>query len=253
MAKRDIKPLIDIPAAIGLLTRLPVKVDMDAATARGAASAWAYPLAGLVVGVICTACATLALTLGLAPAIAAVLSLATATIITGAMHEDGLADTADGFWGGWDPARRLDIMKDSHIGAYGVIALILSYLIRWSALTVIISGGTFWPAIIAIAMTSRASMVNLMAALPNARATGLSQSVGRPQATTAHIATAIATLTCLLLMGGTGIAVVIAIAFTTLACALIAQAKINGQTGDTLGAAQQLSEIAALLTLAAMT
>ncbi len=72
--------------------------------------------------------------LGLGSGIVAAMVLAAQAMITGAMHEDGLADTADGLWGGWDKARRLEIMKDSHIGTYGVMALILTVLVRWSAL-----------------------------------------------------------------------------------------------------------------------
>jgi len=123
----------DIPAAIGLLSRLPVPVDTDLATRRGARAAWAYPLAGLVVGALAGLVAQVALWLGLPPSIAALLALAAMIAITGALHEDGLADSADGLWGGWDRARRLEIMKDSRIGTYGVLALGLTLLLRAAA------------------------------------------------------------------------------------------------------------------------
>ncbi len=121
-------------------------MDTVAATARGALAAWAYPLVGVVVGGLGAVTGALALWLGLPAPLAAGLVLLAMIAVTGALHEDGLADTADGFWGGWDRARRLEIMKDSQIGSYGVIALILSLGLRWSALGVLIAHGTPTPA-----------------------------------------------------------------------------------------------------------
>ena len=106
---------IDLPAALGLLTRLPVTVNGDQAMARGAASVWAYPLVGVITGVILAASAALMLRVGLPSGIVAGMVVALSVIMTGAMHEDGLADSAEGLWGGWDRAHRLAIMKDSHI------------------------------------------------------------------------------------------------------------------------------------------
>lgn len=248
----DIARWDDIPAALGLLTRLPISVDTDAATKRGAASAWAYPLAGATVATIACTLTAAALWLGLPIPLAAALLLAIQIILTGAMHEDGLADCADGLWGGWTPERRLEIMKDSAIGAYGTLALILSLILRWQALTLILPH-SLWAAPIAAATLSRAPMVALMAALPHARSNGLSQSVGRPNNQTAALAAASALLACLLLTGfATTTALAVTLILVTLACARIATAKINGQTGDILGATQQLSEITALATLATL-
>ncbi|MEL6640743.1 MAG: adenosylcobinamide-GDP ribazoletransferase, partial [Pseudomonadota bacterium] len=113
----------DVPAALGLLTRLPIPVDAEKAQARGAAAAWAYPIVGLVLGAILVCAAWGLSALGVPEEVTALLLIATAVVITGALHEDGLADSADGLWGGWDKTRRLEIMKDSSIGAYGVLAL----------------------------------------------------------------------------------------------------------------------------------
>ncbi len=239
----------DMGAALGLLTRLPIPVDADGAQARGAGAAWAYPLVGALIGVIMAALVALILELGLPGGIAAALVLAASVIITGAMHEDGLADTADGLWGGWDRERRLAIMKDSHIGVYGVVAIALSLLIRWLALVVIVATGGYWAAFIAIGALSRASMVALMAGLPHARSGGLSHSVGQPRAPTVWLAlgtTAIIAVLC-------GATALIFITFmTALVCGLIARAKIGGQTGDILGATQQVVEMVLLLTVVAM-
>ena len=169
---------------------------------------------------------------------------------SGAMHEDGLADLADGFWGGWDPARRLEIMKDSAIGAYGVIALILSLLARWVAVWALMDhGGWFW-ALIAVETLSRSAMPALMHVLPNARDTGLSQSQGRPSRETAALGVAIATVIALLMVGLTAIGLLLVGAVAAFGVAKLAQAKIGGQTGDVLGATQQIVALVLLMVLA---
>jgi len=175
--------------------------------------------------------------------------IATLVIITGAMHEDGLADSADGLWGGWEKDRRLEIMKDSRIGAYGVLALVLSLGLRWVALAAVTEAGALWPVVIGTAALSRAAMVGVMHALPNARTDGLSRSVGRPPRAAALVASGIGGAVWLLLSasGGPLFAAIIAAA----ACGLIAKAKIGGQTGDTLGATQQITEIVVLLAVVA--
>jgi len=241
----------DVPAALGLLTRLPVRIDIDRATARGAAAAWAFPLAGVVVAGITALIGAFALWVGTPVMIVAGLILAVQIVVTGAMHEDGLADSADGLWGGWEIARRLEIMKDSAIGTYGVLALGVSLLLRWAALVAILSAGFLWAPLIVVATVSRAPMVAMMAALPNARAGGLSQSVGRPSGATAALAGLIALAVAVVFLPWSAFAVLLVVALAGIACAVIAMAKINGQTGDILGATQQICEIAALTVLAA--
>lgn len=248
MPNRDILPA-DIFTALGLLSRLPVPY---CDTTRGAAAAWAMPVVGLVLGSIAALVISISYWLGLSANIASILALATLIITTGAMHEDGLADSADGLWGGWNPTTRLTIMKDSHIGTYGTLALILSLLLRWSALSLIIGSGHYWAGLITTAMISRASMTAIMHALPHARSGGLSHSVGQVNRMTMGLACGIALVTAVILVGLATLPVILACGLVTLACACIAQRKIGGQTGDILGATQQLSEIAALLTLAAI-
>ncbi len=241
--KRD--PLQDILSAFGLLTRLP----LPPYTPVGAGAAWAWPLVGVVV-------ATLAALAGwaghgLGPGIAAGVVLAVQALLTGAMHEDGLADTADGLWGGWTKQRRLEIMRDSHIGSYGVLALLLVTLMRWSALTALIAGG-HWGAVIAAGALSRAPMAVLMALMPNARDDGLSQAVGRPAFGTALAASVLALGLATLAVGPVAtLAAALLAALSCAALALLAKARIGGQTGDILGASQQLAEVAVLAALAA--
>ncbi|MCW8842984.1 MAG: adenosylcobinamide-GDP ribazoletransferase [Rhodobacteraceae bacterium] len=235
----------DMATALALLTRLPVR----AAFTRGARAAWAYPIAGLVVAALAACPTGLLLWAGVAPLLAGLVFVATQVILTGAMHEDGLADSADGLWGGWERARRLEIMKDSHIGSYGVIALILSLGTRGLAVGLLCAEpGWLWP-LLAVAMLSRAPMPALMAALPHARDTGLSHAQGRAPRNTALTAAALALLAALALTGLSGFGLALVAGVTGLACAAIAKAKIGGQTGDILGATQQITEIALLLTL----
>lgn len=241
--------LADLRSALGLLTRLPL--PQSNAAPRGAQAAWAWPVAGAIIGGLAAMVALLALCLGVSPAVAAAITIAAQAMLTGAMHEDGLADTADGLWGGWDKARRLEIMKDSHIGSYGVLALILVTLARWSALAALLETGSVFAAIIAVACVSRAPMAVLMAWLPNARNGGLSKAVGRPSVNTAATALCLAIAICFVLVGWQAISMVIATAFVSLGLGLVARAKIGGQTGDILGAAQQIAEAAALGALAA--
>ncbi len=247
---RDITPLFawaDVPAALGLLTRLPIRVDTEIAMARGSRAAWAYPIVGLLIGLVAASIAVAAQALGFSAAMVATIAVAAQVIVTGAMHEDGLADTADGLWGGWDVARRLEIMKDSHIGAYGVIALIIGFAMRWAAIATLVSSGGTFASLIAAAMISRAAMVVMMHALPNARDGGLSSSVGRPQRQTALVAVGIAALGALMVVGFGAMTMLIIAAIAAGICAIIATAKIKGQTGDILGATQQVTEITVLM------
>lgn len=239
----------DIATALALLTRLPVPMP---AGNRGARAAWAYPLAGLFVGLIAASIAGFATWLGLPPALVAGLALLALITATGALHEDGLADTADGFWGGWDRQRRLEIMKDSRIGSYGVIALILTLGLRWAALSALIDHGQLVAPILAAAIVSRAPMVVVMATLPNARDTGMSMLVGRPRAATALLATLTALALGTACLGGSVLPVALVLILATSTAALISRSKIGGQTGDVLGATQQIGEIAALVTLSVL-
>lgn len=247
MAKTDLIDRRDIAAAIALLTRIPLRADFS----RGAKAAWAWPIAGAVVGLAAACGAWVLEAAGLPPILIAGLALLVQTILTGALHEDGLADTVDGLWGGHDPARRLEIMKDSAIGSYGVLALVFGAGLRWFALAAVLHAYDAPWILVPLAMLSRAPMAVLSAALPNARGGGLSSSVGRASGLSAAIGVALAAGLALLTTGGLFLAPMLWIAFGTIALAALARAKIGGQTGDILGASQQLAETLALLALAA--
>ncbi len=234
--------LHDLASAFALLTRLPVPAHRP----QGARSAWAWPVVGAVVGGLAAALAWAASALGLPAGPVAALVLAAQALMTGALHEDGLADTADGLMGGRTRERRLEIMKDSRIGSFGALALVLVTLARWSALVALIGGGSLG-ALIAAGALSRAPMALLMAALPNARASGLSHLVGRPAAHVAALAVALALTLAFLTSGSAALLMPLYAAPLILALASAARARIGGQTGDILGASQQLTEAAALV------
>ncbi len=240
----------DIALATALLTRLPVPVDPEFAQSRGARAAWAYPLAGAVLALIAGAVGWIALAVGLPASVAVGLALAVQIIFSGAMHEDGLADSADGLWGGWEKQRRLEIMKDSRIGTYGVVALVLSVGLRWSALTDLAL--SLLPAMVSAALLSRGAMLALMAALPNSRDNGLSRSIGRPTPGMATFGVAVALAASVIAIGPYALMMAAVVVIVGFGCAGIARAKIGGQTGDILGATQQVTEIAALATACAL-
>lgn len=242
----------DIKAALGLLSRLPIRVATDKAQARGADAAWAWPIAGAILGALGALVGVILLGLGLPAPLTAAVILAFVIIITGAMHEDGLADSADGLWGGWDKARRLEIMKDSHIGAYGVLSLGLSLMLRWGAISLLIEAGFLWIPLIVAGAISRAPLPAMMGWMTNARQAGLSHDVGRPKDQTIWIALGLAAVTGVLLSGWWIFVLLLTCGGAVATCAGVARAKIGGQTGDILGATQQLTEITALLTLAAL-
>ncbi|AVO36418.1 adenosylcobinamide-GDP ribazoletransferase [Pukyongiella litopenaei] len=241
----------DLALALVLLTRLPLPGLPDAAFQAQARAAWAFPVAGLAVALPAGVLGWGALSAGLSAMVAAGLLLAAQILLTGAMHEDGLADCADGFWGGWSIARRLEIMADSRIGTFGTLALILSLGLRWAALAALLPLAGIG-AVIAAAVLSRAGLPILMIALPPARPGGLSRGFGTPRWPVAALAVALGLGLASAASGPDALAVALSAAMAIGATGWLARIKIGGQTGDVLGAAQQMSEIAALLTLSVL-
>ena len=244
--ERDVRPFRDLRNAFGLLTRLPV------AGASPVGSCWAWPVVGAVVNALAAAMSILLADIGLPAGFAAVCALTVAILLTGGLHEDGLADTADGFWGGRTMERRLEIMKDSRIGSYGVLALILSLMARATLITELLSKGEALFALIVAGSLSRAIMPGLMATLPFARNGGLAASIGRPHKAAAIASFTLGTVISFGLCGIPGLAATLAAFLAAVIVAISARSKIGGQTGDVLGASQQLAEIAALATLVAL-
>ncbi len=238
--------LDDIRVALSLLTRLPIYVPTEAYE-RAHKAVWAYGGAGVVWALCVWSTATLCMTSGLAPYIAAGFGLVVGIVITGAMHEDGLADCADGFWGSWEREKRLEIMRDSRLGVYGSLALIVSTGLRWQLIATILQGENSLLALLLAGMLARSVLPVMMAHLPNARSCGLSHSVGKPTGSFVYFSFGMSASIGLIFLGVAGLLISIIAAFAGLLCALLAQKKIGGQTGDFLGASAVIIEIVTLL------
>jgi adenosylcobinamide-GDP ribazoletransferase len=239
----------ELAASFALLTRLPVGrfVPPDKTQA-----VWAYPIVGATVGLIGGVAYWLLFSLSCPPVLAALLAVATAVFVTGALHEDGLADMADGLGGG-TPDKRLAIMRDARVGTYGVLALILSVGLRVGAIALMAKPTLVVAALVAAGAASRATAAVLMAALPHARGDGLSVAVGRPTRATAWLATVLAAIIGLLVLPvGPVFWLLVASGLAALAVGSLARNKLGGQTGDVLGASVQVSECASLVVLASL-
>lgn len=247
----------DFWLAFRFLTRLPGPSAGPAGSGALGPALRLAPLVGLVVGVCGALVAWLALGgLGLPPWPAALLTVGATVWITGALHEDGLADLADGCGGAFERSRKLAIMRDSRIGAYGVLALILSIGLRGAALaalTVPAGPETAAAVLITAHSLSRGFLAPVMLVLAPARDDGLAAAAGRPGLTDALTAVALA-LALAALAVGLGLALSFALAALAAAAvtAAIAARQVGGYTGDVLGAVQQTAETAALLAAAAL-
>ena len=239
----------DVVTAFMLLTRLPLPTGRFAHTSdrTPAQAAWAYPLVGLGVGLIAVAVAWVMQTLGVVSPITALFVVLASVVVTGAMHEDGLADCADGFWGGWDMAKRLSIMKDSQVGTYGVIVLVLSLFLRWYVITQMIDKGVLMGAVLTAAVMSRGAMVWVMHRLPHARKDGLAQRTGKPSKTATYLALGFAGIAAVFGPEVSAFWLIVIAAGLTLGVSAVARRKIGGQTGDVLGATQQVVELGILI------
>jgi len=232
-----------LAAAISFLTRIPLgrTVTFDAADVANAAG-W-FPMVGLLLGAICAALAAV-LRDHLPGVLVAVILVACDALLTGALHFDGLADTADGFGGGKSRDDILRIMRDHCIGSYGGTALAL--LIGWkiAAYSAVLQRGHWFLAIILVPALGRWSILMLSAALPYARTTpSVVREMGKSALVWGTLTMAVALGTSQLWRAGAaaGVAIVVTACF-----GFYCRRKINGITGDTLGANVQLCECAAL-------
>lgn len=240
----------DLKTGLAFCTRLPVTAPPGATLAQ---AAWTFPVVGAVIGAAGALVYWLADGLGLAPFVAATLAIAATALLTGGLHEDGLADTADGFGGGATAERKLEIMRDSRSGTYGVTALILSFLLRGGAIASLAGPGLAAAALIAAHAGARAGLPFFMRAVPRARQDGLSASAGTPEASAATIAALLGLLALALTLGvGAAMIAALLVAAGLIILARLSLKQIGGQTGDVLGAVEQVSEILILLAASAL-
>jgi adenosylcobinamide-GDP ribazoletransferase len=238
----------DLAASILFLTRLRYGPARPAAGGDIAQAGWAFPIAGLLVGLIGAVVYLVGHRVGLPSWPAAALAVVATMAVTGCLHEDGLADTVDGLGGGTTREQKLDIMRDSRIGAYGTCALTASIVLRISALASLPSAGAAAWALLAAHAGARAAMPVLMYLVPPARRDGLSYAAGQPRRETAAAAALLGFLILVFCLGPlAGFVALIAVAILVAVVAWLSLARIGGQTGDVLGALEQAGEIVVLL------
>ena len=234
--------------AFSFLTRLPFRSGAQPAPGALARAAWAFPVVGILVGVIGGIAFEIGERLGLPINAMALLAVAVTVLTTGGLHEDGLADTMDGLGGSADRAEALAIMRDSRTGAFGVLALVMSVGLRVAALAALPDTRVAVSALVAAHAVSRGLLPTLMLWLDPARSEGLAAEAGRPTPPGATAAVLIGLLVALVALGiGRGITAMILAGVAMTVLALLARRRIGGYTGDVMGAAQQAGEIVMLL------
>ena len=237
-----------LAAAAAFLTRLPIPAPGGWAEDRMVRASRYFPLVGVLVGAGGALVWWIA-GAALPPALAAGLAIAAMIVLTGALHEDGLADCADGLGGGATAAEALDIMRDSRTGNYGILALVLSVGLRWAALAMLspLAGAL---ALVIGGGVGRAMMVPATALASYARAEGVGSLVASG-AGGIEVAVALGLALFLAVLAGWAgvLALVLAIAVASVFLAVLVR-RIGGYTGDGLGALAQLGEITVMVTLA---
>lgn len=235
--------------AVMFFTRLPVPKNLPFSQEYLNRAARYFPLVGVVVGGIGAAIFWLA-NLIFPPAIAILLSMAATIVATGAFHEDGFADVCDGFGGGYTKARVLEIMKDSRLGTFGTVGLVLMLSLKFAALMQMDAARLPW-VLIAGHSLSRLAATALIVALKYVRDDLTSKA--KPLAVKLSAGEmALATifgLAPLALLGWGALWTLIPVAAVTALAAVYFVRRIGGYTGDCLGAAQQLAEVTFYLTL----
>ncbi|WP_380744600.1 adenosylcobinamide-GDP ribazoletransferase [Sneathiella chungangensis] len=238
----------DFMVALVFMTRLPLQpaFTFDIRALKSACRAFA--LVGLVVGGITGTVYILGAFVGLPLVVAALIAIAAQMIVTGALHEDAIADVADGFGGGADKEKKLAIMRDSRVGTYGVVALIVIIGLKVAAISGVSDPLLGFAILVVAAVVSRGLIPWALYVLPSARSDGLGHGAGRPEFMAPLVSTIMSVLIAVLVLGPQ-IGAIALLAGIIGACVtgLIAKRQIGGQTGDVLGAIQQISEICILI------
>ncbi len=248
-------PLRGVRAAFVFFSRIP----LGGFPYRASDWQWApahLPLVGVTVGAACAAVAALGAFAGLGSPIVATLALGTSMWLTGAFHEDGLADSADGLGGAHGQRKRaLEIMKDSRIGTYGAVALILSCMLRVACIAELAPGGFY--GLVYVHCAARIGPVWLMATEARVSEPEASKSPTPLQTHVVHLMTALGWGIACAALGiylawltwQAALAAAITLAVLALLCARYFRKAVGGVTGDLLGATEQVGEIGAWLAL----
>jgi adenosylcobinamide-GDP ribazoletransferase len=234
--------------AIGFLTRLPVPATaFGDARAQAASLAW-YPLVGLLLGSLLCAFAWLLHGLAVPSLLSSALLLVAWVALTGALHLDGLADSADAWVGGLgDRDRTLEIMKDPRSGPAGVTALVVILLLKFAALSSL--PAAVWPALLLAPLLARASLTAAFLWTPYVRRDGLGSALTRASRDGCRIALASSAVFCLC-FGWHGLLAIIVATAIGFAWRRACMARLGGFTGDTAGALAEAIEVAVLVALA---
>lgn len=237
-----------VVVAFGFLTRLPVPqvVVREGDLTRASA---VFGLVGLVVAAVGVA-VRVGVAWVLGPVVGGVAGVLAITLVTGAFHEDGLADAADGLWGAWEPEQRLRIMRDSRVGTYGTIALIGLFATRF-ALLVPVDAETYAVALVCGHVLGRAAGPVLVGVLPPLTDSG-SAAIAGPQTPAGRAVTAVVVVAPVILAAGVLAVLVLAAAVAvTAACAMTLHRRLGGVTGDGIGATTVLIEVAVVAVVVA--
>ena len=246
------KLVADLRIGISLCTRLPVGPASRSAKATSRARAGRSRSRDLLVGLAGALVYWLAVRVNVAPQPAAALALAATLLLTGAMHEDGLADTADGLGGGDPRAQARDHARqpDRHLRR---LRAAISLMLRWSALADIAEPRVVALALICAHVSARACVPAFMYLVPPARADGLSSGAGQPPFASVVTALLLGIVALLLAFGPTGAMVtLLLLLLVALVLARLAIRQFGGQTGDVLGALEQIGEAPVLLVSASL-
>ncbi|GLQ06161.1 adenosylcobinamide-GDP ribazoletransferase [Sneathiella chinensis] len=238
----------DFLVATVFLTRLPIRLRFHFSMPALMTACRAFPLVGVIVGGLSGGVFWLATLIGLPALPAAFLALAAQALVTGALHEDAIGDVADGFGGGGTRDKKMEIMRDSRVGTYAVVTLILLIGLKAAAISSLGDPLQVLVILMIAAAVSRGMIVWALRFLPAARTDGLGASAGKPSLVTCLWSLGLCVLLTLLCVGVVQGAVLLLAG--TLGAALmaeIARRQIGGQTGDVLGSIQQISETVILL------
>lgn len=241
------RPRYGLRGAVQFLTRIPVKTAT--APDLGAAVAW-FPVVGAAIGLVCGLCVA-ALSVVVPMGVAATLGVLAGVLLTGAFHEDGLADVADAFAGGWTREERLAILDDPRHGTYGVAALVGSIVARVACVAVL-SPALAVGGLVAAHCLGRATAVAAMSTAPRAAGEGLgAEYIAASTPWRRIVAVAVAIAIAALAIGVWVAPAVGAAAFAGLIVVILAVRRIGGLSGDVLGAIEQVAETAVLVVVAA--
>jgi adenosylcobinamide-GDP ribazoletransferase len=236
--------------AVEFLTVVPVRGVREYGPRTVGPSLLWFPVVGLLIGGALVAVDAVA-SAWTTPAVTVALVLTANALLTGALHLDGLADAADGVFGGHTAARRLEIMKDSRIGTFGVLALVLVLLMQYAALASL-SDSVRRTALLLAPMLSRSGMVLLIVAFPYARPSGLGRSLKDSAPRGAAVIDAATGAALAVVIGGlTGFGLTLIAAATVYAAGWYLARRLGGLTGDAYGAIAVLAETVLFLVISA--